>query len=996
MSRFIVWAHVALFLAVFFTRPSVADEELERSMLALGPETIAAQAHFRGDARRGALLFFKSAAGCVKCHGSGPNQTPLGPDLTTITKETTDAQIVESILQPSKVIRKGFETVSVVTNDGKIITGLVARKDDNEFVLRDAANLEREIVIATGDIEEQKVSEQSMMPQQLVASLYSERDVYDLVRYVMDVARGGKSRAAELRPSPQQLVVVDDTEDLDHAGILRSLGERDYKAGQRIFFGHCQNCHGRDGNTPTLPTARAFGRQPLKYGADPLSMLKTLTRGAGLMSPMQHLTPRERYQVIHFIREEFMKPNNPVYEPVTDAYLVGLPKGSDDGEGSESGERDYGPVLGSQLGNQINNALTYRLPANLTISYDLHQMRVAGAWEGGFLNLSQTQHYRQRGERMPQIEGELLPGLGVWQWAYGGSFDIPANVKPPRGPLPSEFMQYHGHYLYGNQAILSYSIEGRRILETVTAKRVDQIPVFTHTLRVEPSDRPLRLAVAGLNSSGAPSGLYSTGDDQFAGKTGDAAGNLAMISGSPKGNSDQPRMANRALQTVKGEKAKELDLGTPDRTTLVRFRTKESGTLIASTPERGEWKPNGKSLFVRGGRLVFDIGWVGAMTSRLVVNDGEWHVAAIVVTEETTRLFVDGKLEVEREAFRRPAEPGFVLKIGATSTNFGGDYSGDVEAIRIVNRAISNDELAKLKQLPGAEGEDVLFSWAPSKETPKQPADTSDLVLAGAMVNGNVDGLTWEIDDANRIVVNIPAGKEPRVLSVTRSAALGALPATITKTLAAAKVDPVDLATRTSGGPARWSDTLEVRGQLGESINGYALDTIPVPFENPWNAWMRTSALDFFPDGRCVVTTHGGDVWIVSGIDRDLNKVTWKRFTAGLFEPFGVRVVDNQIYVTCRDGIKRLHDFNGDDEADFIEAFWVDDDVSSSFHAYNFDLQTDAAGNFYFAKAGQYTQHHRPGTIMRVPLEGGRAEVVAWGLRTPNGMGRLADDRFTV
>ena len=87
---------------------------------------------------------------------------------------------------------------------------------------------------------------------------------------------------------------------------------------------------------------------------------------------------------------------------------------------------------------------------------------------------------------------------------------------------------------------------------------------------------------------------------------------------------------------------------------------------------------------------------------------------------------------------------------------------------------------------------------------------------------------------------------------------------------------------------------------------------------------------------------------------------------------------------------------NDDGEADFIEAFWNDDDVSCMFHAYNFDLQTDEAGNFYFAKAGQYTQHHRPGTIMKIPPEGGRAEVVAWGLRTPNGMGRLADGRFTV
>ena len=206
----------------------------------------------------------------------------------------------------------------------------------------------------------------------------------------------------------------------------------------------------------------------------------------------------------------------------------------------------------------------------------------------------------------------------------------------------------------------------------------------------------------------------------------------------------------------------------------------------------------------------------------------------------------------------------------------------------------------------------------------------------------------------------------------------------------------VDLEAWTHGGVTRWPEELEVSGTLGEPINGYALDTIPIPSENPWNAWLRTSAIDFFDDGRAVVTTHGGDVYVVSGIDKTLDSVRWKRFAAGLFEPFGVRVVDDIIYVTCRDGLKRLHDYDGNGEADFIEAFWNDDDVSSMFHAYNFDLQTDSAGNFYFAKAGQYSNHHRPGSIMKVPPEGGRAEVVAWGLRTPNGMGKLKDDRFTV
>jgi hypothetical protein len=112
-------------------------------------------------------------------------------------------------------------------------------------------------------------------------------------------------------------------------------------------------------------------------------------------------------------------------------------------------------------------------------------------------------------------------------------------------------------------------------------------------------------------------------------------------------------------------------------------------------------------------------------------------------------------------------------------------------------------------------------------------------------------------------------------------------------------------------------------------INGYALDTIPLPDDNPYGAWMRTSCLGFFDDGRCAVGTYTGDIWIVSGIDRELKHVTWQRFASGLYEPFGILVIDGLVHVTCRDGIKRLHDLNGDGHADYYETFFADPDVSS-------------------------------------------------------------------
>ena len=81
---------------------------------------------------------------------------------------------------------------------------------------------------------------------------------------------------------------------------------------------------------------------------------------------------------------------------------------------------------------------------------------------------------------------------------------------------------------------------------------------------------------------------------------------------------------------------------------------------------------------------------------------------------------------------------------------------------------------------------------------------------------------------------------------------------------------------------------------------------------------MGLSAFDFFPDSRrAAVATFDGDVWIVSGISGTLSEITWKRYATGLFQPLGVRIVRGSMYVLGRDQITRLHDLNGDAEADF-------------------------------------------------------------------------------
>ena len=80
------------------------------------------------------------------------------------------------------------------------------------------------------------------------------------------------------------------------------------------------------------------------------------------------------------------------------------------------------------------------------------------------------------------------------------------------------------------------------------------------------------------------------------------------------------------------------------------------------------------------------------------------------------------------------------------------------------------------------------------------------------------------------------------------------------------------------GGALRWPETYTVRGVRAVDDKPYVIDTIPVPFDNVYKAGMLLSSLDFLTDGRALIATLWGDVWIVSGLDGSLREVTWKRF----------------------------------------------------------------------------------------------------------------------
>ena len=262
--------------------------------------------------------------------------------------------------------------------------------------------------------------------------------------------------------------------------------------------------------------------------------------------------------------------------------------------------------------------------------------------------------------------------------------------------------------------------------------------------------------------------------------------------------------------------------------------------------------------------------------------------------------------------------------------------------------------------------------------------DTVNAVLTGGGSLAKEDGF-W--------IATLPGG-DRSVLALSRldQDSLAALAKTLT---------PLDLSPLTAGGPARWPQTVATTSVAGKEDAIFITDEFPLPVENPWQSWMRPGGFDFTPDGKsAVVAMWNGDVWRVDGIAAKAPaELTWRRIASGLFQPLGVKFRGNDLVVTCRDQLARLRDLNDDGEIDFIECFNNDHQVTEHFHEFAMGLQTDAEGNFYYAKSARHAldsvvPHH--GTLLRVSADGSKTDILATGFRAANGICLNEDDSFFV
>jgi hypothetical protein len=170
-----------------------------------------------------------------------------------------------------------------------------------------------------------------------------------------------------------------------------------------------------------------------------------------------------------------------------------------------------------------------------------------------------------------------------------------------------------------------------------------------------------------------------------------------------------------------------------------------------------------------------------------------------------------------------------------------------------------------------------------------------------------------------------------------------------------------------------------------DSPQAFVFDDLPLPVPNPWKRNVRLAGIDFFPDGRTALCTFDGDVWIVDGLEEHSREAVWSRFASGLHEPKTVCIVNDEIFVSDRNGIVRLVDTDQNGEADWYENFSNVVPQTAETREFAMDMVATEDGGFFLAKGGQVgsTRGIANGTIVKVSPDGRSYEIIATGLRQP-------------
>ena len=309
-------------------------------------------------------------------------------------------------------------------------------------------------------------------------------------------------------------------ERVDHGQLVRGWNDNTLAEGRRIYSTLCVVCHGTREQPGSLPTALRFAEGHFKNGADPFSMYTTLTRGFGQMVAQPQFITAQKYAVIHYIRETFLRPHNPAeFVPITPTLLAHLPIGRarsvaerEDRSLPEYRRMDFGSSLFWTFeiapGNIAQKGIAVRLDdgpggvgrGRAWMIYDHETLRLGTAttgdfvdWKGIAFDGSHGTHTHLTGDR--HFINPVGPG-----WASPeGSWKDPRPTGRdgrPYGPLPRAWARHRGLHQFGNRVVIASEVGGTEVLESPGWIDYGSTPVFTRTLNLGVARHPLHLRVA--------------------------------------------------------------------------------------------------------------------------------------------------------------------------------------------------------------------------------------------------------------------------------------------------------------------------------------------------------------------------------------------------------------------------------------------------------------------------------------------------------------------
>ncbi len=123
------------------------------------------------------------AVQCLLCHHIGDDGGSVGPELTAVSSRFSRRDILESILEPSKVISEQFANTDIVLKNGEVLAGRIVSETDDRLVIRPSMLAPEMRELAKADIQSRQLSKISPMPPGLVNMLTKE-EILDLLAYL--------------------------------------------------------------------------------------------------------------------------------------------------------------------------------------------------------------------------------------------------------------------------------------------------------------------------------------------------------------------------------------------------------------------------------------------------------------------------------------------------------------------------------------------------------------------------------------------------------------------------------------------------------------------------------------------------------------------------------------------------------------------------------------------------------------------------------------------